>query len=319
MAATNHIAPRYDVLGIGIAAVDDVLWVDAWPAPDTKMRVRKRERRCGGLTATALVTAARLGARTGYAAVLGEGEDSRFVLEAVGAAGVDTKPARTLHGAGPGHSMIVVAADRGTRNVFSDVSAVMEPRDAWPDGALVRSARVLFVDHMYPGAAIHAARIAREAGIPVVADLERDTSPRFGELLDLVDHLVVSRSFALRLGGASDPRDAAAGLLRPGRSVIVTCGAEGAWFGGEGVPPSHVPACAVDVLDTTGSGDVFHGAYAAMLSIGLDLRSRAVVASATAALAASRPGGWAAIPGRAEVDAFLGAASPFRVPPCPPA
>jgi len=89
-------------------------------------------------------------------------------------------------------------------------------------------------------------------------------------------------------------------------AVVVTCGAEGSWWIGEGVQaPVHQPAFAVEVVDTTGCGDVFHGAYAAAWVRGLPLGERVRVASAAAALKATQPGGQTGSPRWDEVQAFL--------------
>ena len=81
--------PAFDVLGLGCTAVDDLLYVAAFPAVETKVQVRKRERQCGGLTATALVAASRLGARCAFAGVLGDDEHSRFVIDTLDREGID--------------------------------------------------------------------------------------------------------------------------------------------------------------------------------------------------------------------------------------
>ena len=73
-------AKRFDVLGLGAVAVDDLIYVEAYPPPDAKAQVIGRQRRCGGLTSIALVTAARLGARCAYAGALGNDELSEFAL-----------------------------------------------------------------------------------------------------------------------------------------------------------------------------------------------------------------------------------------------
>jgi sugar/nucleoside kinase (ribokinase family) len=151
----------------------------------------------------------------------------------------------------------------------------------------------------------------------VVADLERSDRPRFSELLDLVDHPIVSRDFAEQLTGASDPAVAVARLWTDARAaVVVTCGADGCWYAGDAGPgpPRHRPAFPVPAVDTTGCGDVFHGAYASALARGLGLDERVRLACAAAALKATRPGGQAGIPTRAAVEAFLQGQGPGPQP-----
>src|SRR5436190_15346202 len=111
-------APRWDILGIGCVAVDDLLYVQAYPAPDAKVRVRQRERQCGGLTATALVAASRLGARCAFAGVLGDDEASRFVLDALAHEGVDVEPRVARAAARPIHSTVIVDETHHTRTIF---------------------------------------------------------------------------------------------------------------------------------------------------------------------------------------------------------
>jgi len=296
----------WDVLGLGCVAVDDLLYVPAYPPADAKVRVRRRERQGGGLTGTALVAAARLGARAAFAGVLGDDEDSRFVEDCFRRAGVDASPAVRRPGARPIRSTIIVDEADHTRTIFFDLTGSTGADPDAPPAEVIRSSRVLFVDHYGVEGMTRAARVARAAGLPVVADVERDEYPGFEALLDLVDHLIVSRAFAARRTGADDPAEAARFLWAAGRSaVVVTCGAEGCWrLGADGVP-AHQPAFPVSAADTTGCGDVFHGAYAAVLARGLGLMERVRFAAAAAALKAMRPGAQAGIPTRPEVEAFL--------------
>jgi sulfofructose kinase len=295
-----------DILGLGCVAVDDLLYVAAYPAPDTKVQVRHRERQCGGLTGTALVAAARLGARCAYAGVLGEDDDSRFVRETFRREGVLVDYLVSRPGARPIHSTIIVDEDRQTRTVFYDLAGSVGADPDWPSAEVIRTARVLLVDHYGVEGTLRAAHLAHAVGIPVVADLERSDRPRFPELLALADHLVIGRAFAEKLTGAADPAVAVDRLWSgQRRAVVVTCGAAGSWYRGESGPPQHQPAFPVAVVDTTGCGDVFHGAYAAALARGLDLAARVRFAAATAALKATRAGGQAGIPTRAATEAFL--------------
>jgi sugar/nucleoside kinase (ribokinase family) len=190
-----------DVLGIGCCAVDDVLFVAAYPNADTKVEVRRRERRCGGLTAIALMAAARLGASCHFAGALGDDELSRFVLGAIRDSGVDTSTAVIRPDARPVHSMIVVDESTRSRTIFYDPHNVFAADPELPPAELIRAAKVLFIDHYGITGQIRASRIAREADIPVVADLEDHETPRFGELLELVDHLILSHESAARITG----------------------------------------------------------------------------------------------------------------------
>ena len=300
--------PRFDILGFGAVAVDDLLYVDEYPRADQKVRVRHRQRQCGGLTGTALVAAARLGARAAYVGVLGDDALSRVVAEIFEREGIDLGHCVRRPDARPAHSTIVVEETRKTRTIFSSVDGLIGADPALPEADLIRAASVLLIDHHGLEGTLRAVRIARQSGVGVVADFERDPGPPFAELLGLVDHLIVSERFAREQTGQSEAPAAARALGSPDReAVVVTCGASGCWYasGPPGDEPRHCPAFRVEVIDTTGCGDVFHGAYATALAEGQDLPARVVFASAVAGLKATRRGGQAGIPSRGTVDEFL--------------
>ena len=301
------MTPTWDILGLGCVAVDDLLYLDAFPQPDTKMRVRARQRQCGGLSANALVAAARLGARCAHAGTLGTDEASAFVLDTFRREGIDVQLVRLTADARPIRSTILVDQSRHTRTILFDLSGTAGASVDWPPEEALHRCRMIYVDHYGMDGMIRAARVARAAGAAVFGDLERDEWPGFEELFGLVDHLVVNHAFACKRTGCADPAAAAAQLAKTGKAaVVVTCGAEGSWWIGEGAAaPVHQPAFPVDVVDTTGCGDVFHGAYAAAWVRGLPLCERVRVASAAAALKATRPGGQLGSPRWDEVQTFL--------------
>lgn len=297
-----------DVLGLGAVAVDDLLYVDAYPGPDTKCQVLRMERHCGGLAATALVAAARLGARCAYAGVLGTDHSSAFAAAVLESEGVDLSHASRLPTARIYHSHIVVGVRTGTRNIFAFGDGVVGAAPEAPPEAVIRSSRVLLVDHVGLPGMIRAAGIARRHGIPVVADLERRSGRGFAGLFNRVDHLLVSSDFAAEITGIAEPGGAALKLWNRHRSVVtVTDGARGCWYVDRpGLPGAiRVPAFRVKVVDTTGCGDVFHGAYAASLAAGCSVIDCLRRASAAAALKATRPGGQAGCPDAATLQRFL--------------
>jgi sulfofructose kinase len=301
----NPATKRFDVLGLGCAAVDDLLVVPSFPGADQKVRVIRSLRRCGGLTGAALVTAARLGACCAYAGCLGTDPYSEHIVANFTREGVDLSQAPRLPEARVVHSTIVVSSDSGSRNIFYEDGGMIGAHPSLPPEEVVRASRVLFIDHLGMPGNLRAVRAARSAGVPVVADFEDETAPFFHEVLDRVDHLILSEKFARRIAAGSSAAQAALALWRPDRAVvIVTCGAEGCWSvsAEDRLTARHHPAFAVKAVDTTGCGDVFHGAYAARLVRGDSLAIRIRLATAAAALMAMRGD----IPCFAAVEEFLG-------------
>ena len=297
-----------DVLGLGYTAVDELLYVDAHPAADTKVPVCRHERQCGGLTMTALVTAARMECRCGYAGTLGNDELSQFVIQRLNEEGIDTEYIRRQADAGPVCSTIIVDQSRQTRTILYELEDALRVDVRWPHEDVIEAARVLLVDDCNCERMIHAAQIASDAKISIVADFESDKDALFPKLLALIDHLILSRGFAQKLTGEKDPAAAAQSLWTPRRqAVVVTCGREGSCFVSNERPriPCCQPALTVRAVDTTGCGDVFHGAYAAALVHGLNVSAAVRFASVAAGLKATRRGGQVGIPRRSVVEAEL--------------
>jgi sulfofructose kinase len=297
----------FDIVGVGCAAVDDIVFVSVYPAPDSKQRVVRRERHCGGLIASALVAAGRLGASCCFAGTLGYDTSSDEVLRCLGAEGIDVSNVIRSRGAQPVNSVIIVDATTGTRTILFQPFANPNPEPLAE--AVVRAGRVLAVDDVDGDRALAAANVAARLGVPVVADLEMIDSPNSAMLLARADHVIVSESYAASVTGRRQPADAVRDLWRPTRSLVaVTAGKHGCWYRSADSPDTveHEPAYAVEVTDTTGCGDAFHGAYAAGLAWGWQPSLRIALASATATLTATKIGGQASLPTREAVERLIG-------------
>jgi len=307
MTASKRNTPTYDVLGIGCVAVDELLYIDAFPGEDGKQQILRSERQCGGLTATALVAAAKLGGRCAFGGLIGTDELSSVVEDNFRRHGVDVSHAVHTQEAGPIHAFIVVAERGHTRTIFFDANAATGAPPNGPNESAVRAARVLLIDDYGHEGNLKALEVARDSGVEVVADFERNDSQLFPVLVDEVGHLVVSQGFALRTTGAPTAEAATHALWTESRAaVVITCGSDGAWYkAAPGEGPRHVPAFRVPVVDTTGCGDVFHGAYALALARGWSIEKRVRYAEAAAALKAGRAGGQSGSPNEEELTAFM--------------
>ena len=180
-------------------------------------------------------------------------------------------------------SLILVDAD-GERTVLCrrDERLALQPSDLNRDWIV--NARILHVDGFDTAAATLAARWARAAGIPVVADLD-EIYPAVEDLIENIDYLIVSRDFPLRLMRENDLDKALRRMQRRFgcRLTAATLGTDGvlAW---DGEDMHHSPARQVPVIDTTGAGDIFHAGFIYGLLQDWTLRQQLEFACAAAAM-----------------------------------
>lgn len=297
---------RWDVLGIGVAAVDDLIFVEHFPQPDVKMPIKDKQRQGGGLVATALVTAARLGSRSAYCACLGKDELSFYTLNELQRAGVDCSTVQIVEGARPFHSIVIVDLSKGSRTILYYCEGYMEPDPGQITGELVRECKVLLIDSFALKTGIHAAQLAHAYHIPVVADVELPFVPEMDRFISQVDHMIIGTALGATLTGKDDPEEMVQELASTRRAcTVVTAGDRGCWYAEGRGKVRHYPAFKIQVVDTTGCGDVFHGAYATAVALGEDVSRAIAIASASAGLKATRPGGRAGIPDMVTVKEFL--------------
>ena len=296
-------APK--ILCAGIAVQDIVMRVERFPAPGAKVHASDFITTGGGCAANAAVAVARLGARAAFAGPLGGKNDavSNRILDDLAAEGIDCGGVVRLDGGSASVSLILLDAE-GEKTIATrrgaGLGAVL-PRDA---GALVADADALLVDNRFPEFVTAVARAARTRKIPVVIDLDLKTRPD-DPLLALGTHVIAS---AEALRGTTGENDFAAGLAKLAAHnsglLGVTDGANGVYWR-DGGALRHLPAFAVNAIDTLGAGDAFHGGFTLALVEGRSLVDALRFASAAAALKCTRFGGANGSPKRAEVDAFL--------------
>ena len=293
-----------DVVGLGYCSLDYLGVVPGRPEFDADtVSLTDFAKSGGGPVSTALVTLARLGARTGYVGVLGTDEGGVFLKGEFEREGVDLSRLRVQAGARSQICMVLVETGTGRRSILCYRAAGDLVLDE-ADRTYLSSARYLHLDGNHMGAAITAARWARADGVKVSFDANRPR-PRLDELLPLVDVLIASERFSPAYTAQEDPVRAGRSLLEMGPEIVViTLGAEGCLclWEDQAIP---VPGFQVDVVDTTGAGDAFHGAFLYGLLQGWELERTAVFANAVAAINCTHLSGRAGLPSLSEVEAFL--------------
>jgi len=290
------------VVGLGVATLD-YLFLSPAAAPGGQAGLREYAIEGGGLVATAVVTAARLGAATELRTWIGDDDAGEAVLAGLRAEGVDTSRVEVIPGERTAVAFIHVEEGTGERTIYFAGCPQVTPAQQARAAEGPRECDAVVVDSVWPEASAALARRAQAESIPVVGDFcpEGDLIALAG----LMTALIVPRAGAERLAPGASWEDRLRVLAHTGAEfVAITAGAEGCHFLEAG-NACHQPAFSVPVVDTTGAGDVFHGAFAYALARQWPVARAVEFASAVAALSCRALGGRKAIPSYQEAAEFL--------------
>jgi sulfofructose kinase len=291
------------MIGIGIAAKDYLALVDPYPKQNSKTEALETSIQGGGPVPTAIATAARLGLKSSLIAVTGDDEEGRFVKSQLDSIGVDTESIIIDPTVRTPRAFIWVDRGTGHRSVVLDQQSSRIPRPEELDIDRIQTADILLVDGRGFLMTQKALQAARAAGTLTMMDAGSNRE-NMAQLLPLIDYVICSETFAVTFTGVDDPEQA----LREIRSfskgkIVITLGDKGV-IAHDGRDLIQLDRVQVPVKDTTGAGDVFHGAFAAGLGgcFGkADFRTCLTVANTAAALSCRALGGRAGIPAAQEV------------------
>ncbi len=294
----------FDCLGFGICAVDYLCVVPHYPKLDEKTEAIEFSIQGGGPVATALVTLARLGCSTAFMGRIGEDANGQFLLNDFEKEGVDNAGIIMDKSIPTNQAFIWIDQQTGQKSIVLNnqhYRPVVPEEITWEH---IRTAKYLLIDGRDTEATFKLIRWAKEKGTQIVLDAG---SPRYrmDELLNLVDYPVVSKSFCHKYLKLSDFKKAVEELLKCGaKAAVVTCGHNGC-YGGDETGIYYQPAFPVNVVDTTGAGDVFHGAFIFGLLNKFNLIKILKFAAASAAIKCTKIGGRSGIPDLQTVNNFL--------------
>jgi sugar/nucleoside kinase (ribokinase family) len=280
--------------------------VPAFPRPDgpaSKLPISSHLVSCGGQTATALCTCAAMGLRARYIGTTGSDEAGRLMRDELSRRGLDITRTCVRETANP-FAVILLDETTGERVVLWSRDPELRLRAAELDAAAVRDTRLLHVDDADEEAAIAAARLGREAGIPVTSDIERVTE-RTEELVALVTVPVFAEHALEPLTGEQDCERALRAIRRKHTGLLcVSLGARGAMLL-VGARLHDEPGFDVPCVDTTGAGDIFRGALIVSLLRGDSAPDMLRFATAAAAVSCTRLGAINSVPTVDEVGWML--------------
>ena len=271
-----------DVVGVGLNATDTLIPVAHYPSRGSKVEFRSAKVLPGGQVATAMMACQQWGLRARYIGKVGDDIAAELHRSEFARLGVE---ARLFTAPGcPSQQAFILVDDGGERTVLwkRDDRLALRPEELQRDW-IVHS-RALHLDGHDTAAAATAAGWAREAGVPVIADLD-ELYPGVEELLQSVDYLITSRDIPGRLMEEPDLRKSLPALRERfgSRLTAATLGEEGvlAW---DGQQFYYAVAFCVETMDTTGAGDIFHAGFIYGLLQGWPLQRQLDFACAAAAL-----------------------------------
>ena len=293
------------IVGIGACVMDTLITVPNYPKEDSKLRAISSKVAGGGPTATGLVAAQKLGEQAAYIGVLSDDNGGKFLLGDFQKYGVNTEYIDVKAGYRSFASTIWLAKDTATRTCVFDrgnLPALM--LNECQKQAIADSA-ILMVDGNEMDAAEEGCQYAREHQTKVLYDCG-GLYEGVERLLKLTDVMIPSEEFSLGHTGCVNVSDAAKQLYEQYHPevVVVTCGKEGGVIY-DGETCVSYPAFLVEAVDTNGSGDVFHGAFAAAMVKGYSYMNCCLFASATSAIKCLGIGARESVPSEQDVLAFL--------------
>jgi sulfofructose kinase len=288
------LKPTFDLVGVGLNATDTLIKVAHFPAYGGKVPIEAEILSPGGQVASALTAAATLGLRVKYIGTVGDDERGRIQLESLRETGINLDAVEVRENCPNQMAYIVIDESTGERTVFWSRAHCLTLDPDTITAEKIGCARMLHIDGHDTPAVEKAARVARDLHIPVSVDVDT-IYPGFDRVLGFVDFLVASSEFPARWTKESDPFRALEMIQTEyGMQVAaMTLGAHGAlarMIDNGAARYVYSPGFVVDCVDTTGAGDVFHGAFCYAVLEGMPIGDSLEFSNAMAALNCTRLG-----------------------------
>ncbi len=288
---------------VGHASIDHVFQIDQFPQRATKTPAHDFQSVGGGMAANAALAAARLGARVVFVGAVGDDDAGRLVRQQLAGEGIDLHHLQEIAGARTSASAIIVDS-RGDRQIFNHLGNALA-RAHVPDDAVFVGCDAVLVDPRWTDGARAALSWARRHQRLAVLDADVAPLDNLNTLVPLAQWAVFSEpGLAVWAQGLSNEAALRKALAQGVEHAVVTLGEQGLLHACAG-ELTRTTAFTVQAMDTTGAGDVFHGALTLALARKQPVPKAFAFASAAAALKCTRTGGIRGAPHAQELAEFL--------------
>lgn len=293
----------WDIVGIDMPCIDLNVNVGAFPEPNKGTRIDKLTWQGGGKVASGMVASARLGAKCAMTGAVGDDIYGRFCIADFARHGIDSQSMRIRKGCTTSLSVVLSDRETGGRSIMGYPGNCKRIAYEELDLGKIRDAKYLFLSTA-DELAVKAATVAREAGVKVVVDADW-YSQAMVDFIPYTDVYIASEFFYDQMYGNEAFERNCAEVKAKGPGIVVFTRGDKGCVGLSDEGFFSLPAFKVDVADTVGAGDVYHGAFIAGLLTGRSVKDTARFASAVSAIKCTRIGGRAGIPSLAMVEQFL--------------
>ncbi|PIU64456.1 MAG: hypothetical protein COS84_08310 [Armatimonadetes bacterium CG07_land_8_20_14_0_80_40_9] len=290
------------ILGVGLSTVDLIAEIPQFPKENEATFMQSYDKQVGGPVSNALVTLSRLGIDTVWVGRLGDDEYGEFILKDMRKEGVNINDVVVEKKGSSPFSFILVSGQKKRTIIFNP--GLSFSLDGEVPEELIKGCDLLHLDGFFIDGALSAAKKFKDLGKKVSLDAGA-ILPGLDELLPYVDLLIPSIDTAKGLTGRDDYEEMLNLLSKKGpQCVVITLGEEGS-IGMEKGEVIKKDAFKVNVVDTTGAGDSFHGAFVYGELQGWDLKRKLTFSNALSALKCTKMGGRRGLPKLEEVNRFL--------------
>ena len=296
----------FDVIGLGCATFDFLGIIPEMPQFDDEIKMSRTSQQGGGEVATALVALAKLGSSVGFIGKIGDDLIGECIQQDFNNYNIDISNLVVQNSASSPVSMVLISQLTGERAILGCQHSMSDLLPSDIDTDIIKRSRYLHLDGYWRQSAIAAAKFARDSGVKVVLDADvLSYDSEVSKLIELTDIVIASKNFSRLFSNTDDVQKSLEVISSFGPSIVgITLGSEGSFFcNQEGT--FYTPSFQVEVVDTTGAGDVFHGAFIRGLLEGWELCKVAEFASAVAAIKCTKLGGREGIPDFDETLEFL--------------